>query len=168
MRTKMKTIILIAVAACLTISLIVAGVVVAVLVKGNNQIKIQKAAEKNAADMAEAARQNKLDMEAAARKNKLKAAEASEFWLKMGEKEFNTIKQAEYYTRAIEKDGGNAPAYAFRGLNYLLRDKNLEAVSDITRAMDLDPRLKNAKQYSHRGQAYDGMGNHSEAVSDLT
>ena len=69
MRTKMKTIILIAVAACLTISLIVAGVVVAVLVKGNNQIKIQKAAEKNAADMAEAARQNKLDMEAAARKN---------------------------------------------------------------------------------------------------
>lgn len=61
MDRKMKTSILIAAGACLTITFIVIGVVVSILVKNQaaNQLAIQESADKSVIDMAAASRKTR-------------------------------------------------------------------------------------------------------------
>jgi len=72
MDSKTKINLLIAAVACLTISLIVGGVVVVVVVRGQGDSKqvIQEAAEKSVTDMAAAMKKNALEAEARAEERK--------------------------------------------------------------------------------------------------
>jgi len=72
MDSKTKINLLVAAVVCLTISLIVSGVVVVVLVKGQGDSKqvIQEAAEKSVIDMAAAMKKNALEAEARAEERK--------------------------------------------------------------------------------------------------
>lgn len=79
MDSKTKINLLVAAVICLTISLIVSGVVVVVLVKGGNQQVIQDSAEKSVIDMAAAMKRNTLEAEARAEERKKEEAKAKEW-----------------------------------------------------------------------------------------
>lgn len=52
------------------------------------------------------------------------------------------------YNKAIEIDPGLAPAYANRGLVYLIHGKRVDAEKDLLRCLQLDSRLRPALQKS--------------------
>jgi tetratricopeptide (TPR) repeat protein len=60
----------------------------------------------------------------------------------------------------------NAADYFNRGVANLRSGRNSEAAADLTKAIELNPRLTEA--YLNRGIAYSGLGQHSQAISDST
>lgn len=81
MDNKTKINLLVGAVACLTISLIVAGVVVVVLVKGqgDSQQAIQESAAQSVTDLAAAMKKNTLEAEARAEERKKEEAKAKEW-----------------------------------------------------------------------------------------
>ena len=165
MDRKMKNSILIAAGVCLTISLIVGGVVVAVLVKarGDRQQEIQKVAEKDAADMAEVARKRvKEDSLWAEERKMLEANQKGNTALI--NKDFNGA--IIYFTKAINLYPKNAAAYSGRGVSYNKTEKYPEAVEDLTKAIELNS--KDAGAYSARGDSYRRLGEDQKSADDHT
>jgi len=60
----------------------------------------------------------------------------------------------------------NAEAYSNRGLSWYKKGDHDQAISDFTRAIELNPRYANA--YYNRGIAYDDKGQYDRAISDYT
>ena len=65
-----------------------------------------------------------------------------------------------------ESELGNAEAYYNRGLAYGKKGKYDQAISDFTRALELNP--GNARAYDRRGFAYGKKGQYDQAISDFT
>jgi len=95
MDSKTKINLLVAAVACLTVTLIVAGVVVVVLVRGHGESQqvIQESAAQSVTDMAAAIRKNTLEAEARAEERKEKEARAKE-WSDITAKNAAIMEQA--------------------------------------------------------------------------
>ncbi len=60
----------------------------------------------------------------------------------------------------------SAEAYFNRGLAYASNGQYEEAITDYTRALEINPRY--ALAFYHRGVAYDNKGQHEQAIADYT
>jgi tetratricopeptide (TPR) repeat protein len=79
-------------------------------------------------------------------------------------------KAIDHLTRAIDigdlTRANQALAYHYRGALYLKRERNDEAIRDLDRALELNPRLATA--YSDRGIARRRKGEYELAIADYT
>ena len=77
-------------------------------------------------------------------------------------------KAIDHLTRAIDIGDLSRPnqalAYHYRGALYLKRERNDEAILDLDRALEIDPRLATA--YSDRGIAHRRKGQYELAIAD--
>ena len=56
--------------------------------------------------------------------------------------------------------------YLFKGTSYYNKDQYGQAISDYTKAIEINPRY--AVAYSNRGRAYDKKGQYDQAIKDFT
>ena len=77
-------------------------------------------------------------------------------------------KAIDHLTRAIDigdlSRANQALAYHYRGALYVKRERNDEAIQDLNRALELNPRLATA--YSDRGIAHRRKGQYELAIAD--
>ena len=94
-------------------------------------------------------------------------------WARMGDHALgadNKEKAIEYYTKAIEaytSDGETYPVpflYSNRATLYVGFEKYQQAIEDYTSAIKLKPDFFEA--YRMRGNIYDKLGNHQQALAD--
>ena len=69
---------------------------------------------------------------------------------------------------AIEKDPKNSKAYGLRGLAYKFQGKYDEAISDFSKAIEINPESSGTDGiYFARGSSYALSGQYGKAISDL-
>ena len=66
----------------------------------------------------------------------------------------------------LDKNGIIAWIYNNRGAAYYNLGQPTKAISDLTKAIELNPKL--AEAYSNRGLVYDNLGQYTQAISDYT
>ena len=66
----------------------------------------------------------------------------------------------------IQKSPHKAGGYINRGLTYIEHGQFAQAISDYTKAIEINP--QNAENYSNRGNAYNMLGNLPQAIVDYT
>ena len=71
----------------------------------------------------------------------------------------------EAYSKVLEMNPEDAPAFHSRGAAYYRMGSYWQAVKDFTRAIELNP--KSAPAYSNRGAAWYKLGDHRQAIADL-
>ncbi len=64
----------------------------------------------------------------------------------------------------MERVSGDAAGYTLRGVVYFEKGQYDDAISDYTKALEINPRY--AVAFNNRGNAYQGKGQYDQAISD--
>ena len=78
----------------------------------------------------------------------------------------DTDKALEDYTAAIERQSDGTPAYSMRGFIYYAQAQYAEALSDLDRAILLNP--ADPTVYLTRGKTYEALGRDQDALKDYS